>query len=57
MTKLTLEIEGPERVVENVYHELVKETQNAKRYGHNVSVQRVGRVTSDQDTEFSKASE
>jgi len=57
MTKLTLEIEGPQRVVENVYHELVKETQNAKRYGHNVSVQRVGSVETDESTEFRTANE
>jgi len=57
MTKLTLELEGPERVIENVYHELVKETQNAKRYGHDVSVRRVNSAETDEPAEFRTANE
>jgi len=39
---ITVEISGEgEKVVKKVYHELVKESDNAARYGHTVNVRRV----------------
>lgn len=37
-----VEIKGEgDKVVDKVFHELVKETQNAARYGHNVEVREI----------------
>jgi len=43
--KQTVEIEGNERTVEKVIHELFKECDNANRYGEDISIRRIPEET------------
>jgi hypothetical protein len=49
--KQTVEIEGPERAVEQIIHKLHTECENANRYGKDVSVRRIQEDT-EHSTEF-----